>query len=99
MAHLNSRPRTPEVCPVCGEDVPPRALACPECGADHKSGWREGAMDADGLGLPDEEFNYDEFVKKEFSKGGGGTGIKPIWWITAVILLVAMGIWIYLGVM
>ena len=56
-------------------------------------------MDTDGLGLPDEEFNYDEFVKKEFSKGGGSTGIKPIWWITAVILLVAMGIWIYLGLM
>lgn len=99
MAYLNSRPRTPEVCPVCGEDVPPRALACPECGADHNSGWREGALDADGIGLPDEEFDYDEFVKKEFGKGGGSTGIKPLWWITAVVLLVAMGIWILLGLM
>lgn len=89
MAYLNSRPRTPEVCPVCGEDVPPRARACPECGADHNSGWRLDA-DAAGLDLPDEEFDYDEFVAREFGDGGRPPGIKPIWWITAIVLLVAM---------
>lgn len=86
MAYLNSRPRTPEVCPVCGEDVPPRALACPECGADHRSGWKQDVND--GLDLPDDEFNYEEFVKEEF--GPGKSGIKPIWWITAAILLLAL---------
>ena len=45
--------KTPEECPVCGEDVPRGALACPECGADERSGWREDAV-ADGLDLPDE---------------------------------------------
>lgn len=86
-------PPTPEVCPVCGEDVPPRALACPECGADHRSGWREDAAVYDGAGLPDEgdgEFDYDAFVREEFGGGTGGrTGrLKPIWWVTAVVLLV-----------
>ena len=52
MAYANSRPRTPKVCPVCGEDVPRRALACPECGADHNSGWKEDAYNEDGLDLP-----------------------------------------------
>ena len=99
MAYLNSRPRTPEVCPVCGEDVPPRALACPECGADHNSGWRVDALDADGVDLPAEDFDYDEFVKKEFGNGGGSPGIKPLWWITAIILFLAMGLWIALGMM
>jgi hypothetical protein len=98
MAYLNSRPRTPEVCPVCGEDVPPRALACPECGADHNSGWREGALDDDGLNLPDGEFDYEEFVEKEFGTGGR-SGIKPVWLITAFVLLMAMAIWIALGAM
>ncbi len=89
MPYKNSRPQTPETCPVCGEDVPPRALACPECGADHNSGWREDADTTGGLDLPDEEFNYDEFVKEEFGSGSR-RGIKPLWWIVAVILLAAL---------
>ncbi len=89
MAYLNSRPRTPKVCPVCGEDVPPRALACPECGADHNSGWKADT-DLDGLDLPDEDFDYDEFVKNEFSTQVKPSGIKPIWWITGIVLLLAL---------
>jgi len=84
-----TRARSPEICPVCGEDVPPGSLACPDCGADHNSGWREGAGDLDGLDLPDEEFNYGEFVRQEFGSGPKRSGLKPIWWITAVALLTA----------
>ena len=51
------------MCPVCGEDVPRTALACLECGADHTSGWREDAETYDAVDLPDEDFNYEEFVK------------------------------------
>jgi hypothetical protein len=72
---------------VCGEDVPPRALACPECGADHNSGWKPGATDADGL--PDDDFDYDEFVKEEFGGGAGRSRLHPVWWITALVLLAA----------
>jgi len=94
MAYLNSRPRTPETCPVCGESVPPKALACRECGADHNSGWKPDA-DLDGLALPDEEFNYDEFVPNEFGSGKS-SGIKPVWWITAAFLLLALiALWIF----
>ena len=85
---LNSprQPRTPEVCPVCGESVPRGALACPECGADHRSGWRE---DADSADLPDDRFDYGEFVKNEFGPSIRPGGIKPVWWVTAVILILA----------
>src|SRR3954464_3726975 len=86
MARQNRRPASPEVCPVCGEDVPPRALACPECGADHESGWREEAAEA-GLGLPDEEFDYEEFVKEEFASGVKPRHFHPLWWITAIALI------------
>ena len=85
---LNSprQPRTPAVCPVCGESVPRGALACPECGADHRSGWRE---DADSADLPDDSFDYGEFVKNEFGTSIRPGGIKPVWWVTAVILILA----------
>ena len=78
---------SPEVCPNCGAEVPRNAKACPECGSDEKTGWSEKAY-ADNLNLPDEEFDYDNFVKEEF----GGTQAKPrgiswIWWVVAMLLV------------
>ena len=64
--NLIIKPTTPKACPVCGEDVPRTALACPECGADHTSGWREDAEAYNAVDLPDEDFNYENFVKEEF---------------------------------
>ena len=77
----------PETCPNCGADVPRNAKACPGCGADEKTGWSDSAY-ADNLGIPDENFNYDEFVKEEF----GTVRVKPrgihwLWWLTALILI------------
>ncbi len=79
---------TPENCPNCGAEIPPRAKACPECGADEKTGWSEDAV-TQGLNLPDQEFDYDEFVKNEF---GEEDKIKPrgvswIWWAVAAALV------------
>ncbi len=78
----------PVVCPVCGEDVPRNALACPECGADHNSGWREDATSYDGVDLPEQEFDYEDFTRREF--GGGSpkpAGISTVWWVTAIVVL------------
>jgi uncharacterized membrane protein YvbJ len=83
------QPRAPEICPVCGEDVPRDALACPQCGADHNSGWREDADTYDGVDLPDDDFNYDDFVKREFGSRAKPLGLKTIWWIVAIALIVA----------
>jgi len=76
------------VCPVCGEDVPRSALACPECGADHSSGWREDAEAYDAVDLPDEDFNYEAFINQEF--GSRGPAIKGVWWITGILLAAAL---------
>lgn len=76
----------PDVCPVCGDEVPRNALACPQCGADHNSGWKENTYD--GLELPDDDFDYDEFVKQEFGSSVRPAGIKPLWWITALLLII-----------
>jgi hypothetical protein len=98
MASKTTRPKTPETCPVCGEDVPPRALACPECGADHNSGWREDAATHDGTDLSDEDFNYDDFVKNEFGGSAKPAGLKTMWWITAIIILAAsVAVWFFSG--
>jgi uncharacterized membrane protein YvbJ len=80
--------KAPPVCPVCGEDVPRNALACPECGADHNSGWKEGAETCDGVDLADEDFNYDEFVKEEFGSSPKPKAIKTVWWLTAICLII-----------
>ena len=83
------RRRAPAVCPVCGAEVSPNAKACPECGACEKSGWRDDTG-ADGLGLPDDDFDYKKFIHHEFGDGSiKPAGIHPLWWITAIILLLA----------
>jgi hypothetical protein len=88
---------TPDVCPCCGADVPPKARACPECGADEKTGWAEDAATAD-LDLPEEDFDYEEFVKREFGgakKNPVPYGIHWFWWVIAV-LLIAIFLWAFL---
>jgi len=65
-------------------------VACPECGADHNSGWKEGAELYDGLDLPSEEFNYEEFSEREFGSRLSPAGVKRIWWITAAVLIAAL---------
>lgn len=87
----------PENCPICGADVPRNARACPECGADESTGWSEEA-ETHHLDLPDDNFDYDEFTKREF---GGESKVKPhgmrwLWWIIAfalVIGLIALMLW------
>lgn len=44
----------PDFCANCGGEIPPGARACPHCGADERTGWRESSI-YDGLDLPDEE--------------------------------------------
>ena len=77
----------PETCPNCGVEVPPGAIACPGCGADEQTGWSDRAH-ADNLGIPDEQFDYDEFVKEEFgSKPAPKRSLSFVWWTAAVILV------------
>jgi predicted nucleic acid-binding Zn ribbon protein len=83
--------RPPGDCPVCGEFVPRKAVACPGCGASRDSGWNEEAA-VSGLDLPDDEaFDYDDFVAREF---GQGQPKKPdrrrFWMVVGLVLIAAM---------
>jgi hypothetical protein len=80
----------PDVCPNCGAELSSNAKVCPECGADEETGWSEKAG-ADRLGLPDESFDYEEFVRHEFGKEKPiPHGIHWFWWLVALLLAVGM---------
>lgn len=85
---MSGRFKPPGQCPVCGEWVPRGAVACDECGACGKSGW-SGETAADGLDLPDDEFDYEDFVAREFGNTPAKrTGVSPLWWWAALLLLI-----------
>jgi zinc-ribbon domain len=79
----------PDTCPNCGADVPRNARACPECGACEETGWSDDAQTGD-LGVPEESFDYREFVQREFgAKRMLPRGIGWFWW---TVSLAAIGV-------
>ena len=55
---MSRDPEPPTECAQCGAEIPPRARACPGCGADERTGWREQSV-YDGLNLPEDETDDD----------------------------------------
>ena len=71
-------------------EVPRGARACPECGSDEQTGWSEQAR-YDDLNLPDEAFDHDDFVRREFGGAGGRWGTRTwVWWVAVGMLLLAL---------
>ena len=85
---------SPQSCPNCGADVPRKAKACPGCGADEKTGWSDDAY-ASGLGIPEESFDYDNYVKEEFGGATKPRGISWLWWVTALLLVLIFGFFFF----
>lgn len=74
-------------CPHCGGDIESDAEVCHHCGSSDDDGWGEP-----DLGLGDDEFDYDEFVRDEFSGSRFDTKLSPFWWwITAGLLALVAG--------
>jgi hypothetical protein len=80
--------RPPSECPVCGHAVPPKSRACPNCGADERSGWNEDDARYDGLDLPASAYEDDEEepAARRPRRSGRGAGPHPFWWIVALVL-------------
>ena len=73
--------------------MPRGSAACDDCGACAKSGWKSDAHTYDGLDLPDEDFDYDDFIQREFGQSNGtkiGLTKEQFWRIVAAILLAVM---------
>ena len=50
-------------CPECGAEVHPNAFGCRACGARKENGrWMQSST-YDGVDLPDDYFDYDEFIR------------------------------------
>jgi hypothetical protein len=93
MLQIMARFKPPGQCPACGEWVPKGLAACPDCGACEKSGWKDDddMRTYDGLDLPDDEFDYDEFVAREFGGKAGpvsGNGRSLWFWVGVVLAII-----------
>ena len=87
------------MCPSCGSEVKVGAV-CPGCvpekkrrrkkvkAAPKQREWEQDSL-YDGLDIPDDEFDYEDFLQREFGqKTHEKVGIKWYWWATGVALLV-----------
>lgn len=81
-------------CPFCDREVRV-GKPCPGCEKKfpklRKKSW-EQEKSADGLDLPNDDFDYDAFVAREF--GGKSPhrtlGVKWYWWLLGVAVLFGM---------
>ncbi len=73
-------------CPNCGEEVPIKARACPDCGSDENTGWSDDTM-YDGLDLNE----YDESNEKTKTSLFQN---KILLYIVAIVTILVF-IWMY----
>jgi len=92
------------ICPHCGSDVDKKAIFCRECGASEDSGWNTddslGSSDSyDGYG--DEDFDYDEFLRREFpTQAPQNTAQGWRHWTAVAIILITCAsffLWMFVG--
>jgi hypothetical protein len=94
MTPRNRRDHSPFfICPHCGVAVRAGAVFCPSCGASDESGWADGDEDYGDLGDgdEDEEFDYQDFVRREFPDQAepGARGFRRLLVAAIVLLLIA----------
>jgi hypothetical protein len=76
------------VCPVCGGTVSADAKACPDCGADERTGWSDRTY-LDGIDVGD-EIDYEALVQSEFPTSSPRPKIRfNVMAIIGAIVLVA----------
>lgn len=80
---MTRTPPPPDECANCGAEIPRNARACPECGADERTGWRETSI-YDGLDLPEDEDSLSRDETRRDARGG-----LAWYWVAAIILVLA----------
>lgn len=87
------------LCPGCDQNVPV-GQNCPRCAKPAKSkktasarerkSWEQDSA-YDGTDIPDDDFDYDEFIAKEFGKNPiRKSGLAWYWYLVAVFLILSM---------
>ncbi len=82
-------------CPHCGAQVRVGAAACRQCGADAESGWGDHDDDwgaeADAGYADDDDFDYDEYLEREFPEYAPGkprNRFQRAFFVAVIVLLV-----------
>ena len=78
-------------CPHCGADVATDARFCRHCGADDRSGWSEDWQSddyEDASDYAEDDFDYDDYVRREFPEHAEAGGRKLNWIGVVAILLI-----------
>ena len=78
----------PDECANCGAAIPRHAKACPGCGADERTGWRETSA-YDALDLPEEAWSDDDAKAPPKAPPKRVNGVAWYWWLVGILLLVA----------
>jgi hypothetical protein len=82
------------LCPGCGGEVLIGPRGCPECSRKPKPRkQRSSEQDPapDERSFRDEEFDYHDFIAREFGKKPHRPlGIAWYWWVTALVILVLL---------
>ena len=84
------------ICPDCGAEVRVGSRGCTRCASERatkswgkRKPWEQDETH-DGLDLPDEEFNYEDFLNEEFGGGRKKSALDWVWWTTALVLVIAL---------
>ncbi len=82
-------------CPHCGEPLAADATFCRHCGASEELGWGLSAGEFHGESAMEEEFDYDEFLEREFPAEAARKpiGFKKALYAAIVIVLIISFIW------
>ena len=80
------------LCEHCGAELPADATFCRHCGASDESGWQTSSDDDDGAGgyADDDDFDYEEFVQREFPEHAAAASAIP--WRRVVITAIALAL-------
>jgi len=88
---MPERPPPPDECANCGATLPRTARACPDCGADERTGWRDNDDTRyDGLDLPDSAFDDASAPNRRPPPIRRVNGIAWYWYLAGVLVLLAL---------
>ena len=85
----NDETTPPDECANCGTPIPRTAKACPECGADERTGWRERSL-YDDLDLPESAYEDDHVRAKRPPAPARVNGVAWYWWVVGALLLAVL---------
>lgn len=78
-------------CPHCGAELPGGAIFCRHCGSSDDDGWKTESDEVEG----DDDFDYEEFVRDEFSDHSVVTSKLKSWQVIVILLILAsMSLWV-----